>query len=272
MPELCRSVRFCLSRVNPGEVFAAAAAPKFSVHNGFAGWPSMADLGSFYELEVRCRGDVSPSTGYLINIKEIDEAVRKHALPIFDQAYRCPGSRSAPEVLRCVLLALKGPLNGLVTSIRWKLTPYYSLTMHQRSTERVIVRQQFEFAASHRLHCAQLTAAENQALFGKCNRASGHGHNYRLEPAVSLECRPVPSLNDFNLQRLEGIVDQTIIRRFDHTNLNVDVPEFAALNPSVENIARVCFDLLVAPIAAAGAVLETVTIWETDKTSCTYPG
>ena len=43
---------------------------------------------------------------------------------------------------------------------------------------RGLLHLAFEFAASHRLHCAHLSDAENRAMFGKCNHAGGHGHNY----------------------------------------------------------------------------------------------
>ncbi|MFM9169899.1 MAG: 6-carboxytetrahydropterin synthase, partial [Phycisphaerales bacterium] len=50
-----------------------------------------------------------------------------------------------------------------------------------------------------------------------------------------------------------------------------DCPEFASLNPSVENIARVCHGLLAGPLADAGMPIDHVTVWETEKTSATYP-
>jgi len=232
----------------------------------------MVGMGAYHELDVLCRGRINSMTGYLINIREIDEAVRLHALPVFQRAHRAPVAQDPPEVLQAALEALRKPLDGLLASLRWRMTPYYCLTMHEESTDRLILRQQFEFAASHRLHCATLSDQENQALFGKCNRGSGHGHNYRLEPAVVVPWKAEVPARAFNVGHLESIVDESIIRRFDHTHLNLDVPEFADLNPSVENIAKVCFELLAPPISAAGALLKSVTVWETDKTSCTYPG
>jgi 6-pyruvoyltetrahydropterin/6-carboxytetrahydropterin synthase len=70
---------------------------------------------------------------------------------------------------------------------------------------------------------------------------------------------------------LEAIVMREVIDRFDHRHLNADCAEFAALNPSVENIARVCHGLLDAPVRSGGARLRRVTVWETEKTSATYP-
>ena len=73
------------------------------------------------------------------------------------------------------------------------------------------------------------------------------------------------------IARLETLVRETVVDRFDHTHLNLDTDEFAELNPSVEHIARVCHALLADPVRAAGGCLEQVTVWETEKTSCTYP-
>ena len=70
---------------------------------------------------------------------------------------------------------------------------------------------------------------------------------------------------------LEEIVEERVVRKFDHMNLDTDVAEFRDRNSSVENIARACFDLLREPLSAAGARLMHVRVWETEKTSCTYP-
>lgn len=145
-------------------------------------------------------------------------------------------------------------------------------------TDTVLMRQQFDFAAAHRLHCPHLSAEANRELFGKCNNPRGHGHNYRVEPCVELNLagndRPA-----FTLQDLERVTATTIIDRFDHTHLNEDTAEFnveqGGLNPSVENIAKVCYGLLKPVLenefGKNGVVLRSITVWETDKTSCTYP-
>lgn len=135
---------------------------------------------------------------------------------------------------------------------------------------RVILRETFEFAASHRLHLSHRSDGENRALFGKCNNPNGHGHNYRI--AVSVE---VPAEKSADARpgfaELERIVESEIMARFDHKHLNLDCPEFAMTNPSVENIARISFEVLAEPFAAAGGRLRDVEVWETEKTSCRYP-
>jgi 6-pyruvoyltetrahydropterin/6-carboxytetrahydropterin synthase len=265
MIELARTVRFCVNLAD-----SSRSAPlSVGRHNTFAGWPAMHGLGAFYELHVTCRGQPDPVTGYLMNISAIDRAVRDHALPIVDAAVRQAPATAPGHVVARALAALQPALSCSVASIRWSLTPYYSIAMNADATDRVLMSQQFEFSAAHRLNVDSLGHEENRRIFGKCNNHNGHGHNYCIEPTVSVPLDA--SGNGLTLALLERIVDETIIRRFDHKHLNLDTAEFANLNPSVEHIAKVCHGLLFEPIFRAGGRLERVTVWETRKTSCTYP-
>jgi len=239
----------------------------------------MLGIGRHYELDIHCRGEIDPSTGYFLNIKEIDRAVRATMIPVITTAAHTPSADPA-ATLRDSLPSLNAELGGSVTSVRWQLSPYYSIEMSPtpataRPVAVALLRQQFEFAAAHRLHVATLSDAENRELFGKCNNPRGHGHNYRIEPCVEVSV-PTTGTSPFNLLDLERLTAEVIIARYDHKHLNEDTQEFGSgpggLNPSVENISKVCFDLLAPAIAAAGAVLRSVTVWETDKTSSTYPG
>jgi 6-pyruvoyltetrahydropterin/6-carboxytetrahydropterin synthase len=127
----------------------------------------------------------------------------------------------------------------------------------------VTVTQQFEFSAAHRLHSPQLSPAENQAVFGKCNRLHGHGHNYVLEVSVS---GPV----DAESGQLEGLpevaatVKRLVVDRFDHRNLNLEVEEFRQLNPTVENMVTTIWNILEAQLD--GVRLSRVRLYETPKT------
>ena len=239
----------------------------------------MSGLGRHYALDVRCRGEVDPSTGYCINIKDIDRAVRSRAIPAIAEACARGPSQHPAIALQEALAALERDRLGSVaiTSLRWQLGPYYSIEMSPQAPTVALLRQQFDFAAAHRLHVPTLSDEENRRIFGKCNNPRGHGHNYRVEPCVEVPVQqggpPALSLAEF-----ERLTVEHIIARFDHTHLNEDTAEFntarGGMNPSVENIARVCFELLSPAIRAAapGATLRNVTVWETDKTSSTYPG
>ena len=135
-------------------------------------------------------------------------------------------------------------------------------------TSAVLLRQRFEFAASHRLHCPDLDDEANRKMFGKCNNPHGHGHNYKVETCVEA---PLGGTDGPSMPAIETIVGREVIDRFDHRNLNLDCEEFRTLNPSVEHIAAVAYGRLREPIAALGGNLRSVTVWETDKTSATYP-
>ncbi len=263
---LSRTVRFAINPV-PG----SAPGP-----NGYAGNPSARGLARHYELVVNCSGQLGPRTGYLINIKDIDRAVRASTLPILQAACDSRPNLEPGELLPEILRSLATPLHGLLHTVRWKVTPYYSVEMSAAAANTVLLRQKFDFCASHRLHVASLSDEENRAFFGKCNHPGGHGHNYQFEPCieVTLDSR---GIQPFTLRDLETLADATIVQRFDHKNLNLDTIEFkdgSGANPSVENIARVCFELLDAAMrrANAKATLKSLTAWESDRTSCTYPG
>lgn len=255
MHTLTRTVRFTLSPAgNDGGA------------NGYGGRPAMRGLGRYYEFGVRCEGEPETRTGYLINIKDIDRAVRAAVVPLIQAAGEDGDPvRMMPTLLEATRAALPVP----VRSVNWRLTPHLELEAFM-AERRILIRQRFEFSASHRLHVPSLSDEENRRIFGKCNNPAGHGHNYRVEPCVAADPGSAPSFAE-----LEAIVDRHVIEPLDHKHLNDQVPAFHpdnGLNPSVENIARICFDLLDAPISQTGCELRSVTVWETDRTCATYPG
>ncbi|MFI4871489.1 MAG: 6-pyruvoyl trahydropterin synthase family protein [Phycisphaerales bacterium JB061] len=265
MVELRRTVR-----ANLGGGFAESLP---SGANGHGGQPAMSGLGTYYEFEIACSGIPDENTGYLVNIKQIDQAVRGTVLPRVHEQLLRDASVEPTGLLLTLAESLKPELPTDLVSIRWNLSPTYSLEYRMASPNSVLLRQRFEFAAAHRLNVSSLSDDQNRDIFGKCNNPSGHGHNYELEVC----CRMDLNADPFTVAMLESIVDRVVIQRFDHKHLNLDTEEFASetgLNPSVENIAKVCFDLL-SPAVAEGSgnpKLEHVTVWETPKTSCTYPG
>jgi len=101
------------------------------------------------------------------------------------------------------------------------------------------VTRRYKFAASHRLNSAQLSERQNGELYGKCNNPYGHGHDYMLEVSVT---GPLDAVSGqvVNVQALDRLVHDQILRDFDHRYFNVDVPEFMGdLVPTSENILRV---------------------------------
>lgn len=237
----------------------------------------MFGLGRHYEVTARCTGEINPTAGYLLDIKEIDRAVRDAVVPLISQAAATLESAASADPFKLVreaTLALAGHLRGNLFALRWHLDPFYSLECIMSEPSVVLLRQKFDFAAAHRLHVPSWSDEQNRQAFGKCNNARGHGHNYQVEPCVAL--RVTSAAPTFTLQHLEAVTDATVIQRFDHKHLNEDTREFATvggLNPSVENIAKIFFGLLAPEIkkASPDAELRSITVWETDRTCATYP-
>ena len=128
--------------------------------------------------------------------------------------------------------------------------------------------RRYIFSASHRLHRDDLSEAENLDVYGKCNNPHGHGHNYALEVTASGQVDPRTGMV-CNLVDLDSTVQQKILARFDHMNLNLS-PEFAAQVPTTENLSVAIFDILKQNFSAAH--LEKVRLEETGKNSFEYCG
>ncbi len=107
----------------------------------------------------------------------------------------------------------------------------------------VLMSRRAEFSAAHFYHNPDWTPAENQRVFGKCSNLQGHGHNYVAEITVSGE---VDQQTGFvmDLQKLKQIMQDEILVPFDHRHLNKEVPEFASLVPTTENLAIVIWNRL----------------------------
>lgn len=271
MLELSRTIRFCLNDPPPGE--PGADARPGAKDNTFAAWPAMRGLGRYYELGVTCRGVADPTTGYFINIKHIDKAVHEHALPRFHHALADPVGVAMGGLMRGLIGALNPALHDSVILVTLRLTPTYRVALRSHDMDHVLIRQRYEFSAAHRLHVPDLSDAENRKVFGKCNNPAGHGHNYRLEVAVRVPIDRQGRTAD--VEQIDALVNRHAVEQLDHKHLNTDVPRFADLNPSVENIVRVIWDMLADPVEeglGGGAGLEELSVWETSKTVCTYRG
>ena len=224
----------------------------------------MRGLGRFYQVTVTCAGEADAVTGYFLNIKQIDAAVRAQVLPHLAEVIERDGGMRLGEVMQQMLQRLQPGLGDTVETVRLELTPFYSLSIGSEDMDHVVLRQQFEFAAAHRLHVETLSDEQNREVFGKCNNPSGHGHNYRLEVTVRV---PIDEAgNVMAVEQLDQVVNERVIERLDHKHLNLDVPQFQDRNPSVENIAKVIWGML----EPASLDVEEVSVWETGKTVCTY--
>ena len=131
---------------------------------------------------------------------------------------------------------------------------------------KLTLHRKYSFAASHRLHSAELSEEENWRAYGKCNNPYGHGHNYEVEVAVSGPVDPETGMIA-NLADLDRFVQSEVLDAFDHTYLNEEVPAFQQIVPTTENVCREIFRRLKTFPAAQ---LEGVRIQETSLNSFEY--
>lgn len=117
------------------------------------------------------------------------------------------------------------------------------------------------FAAAHRLALDTLSLAENTEIYGLCARENGHGHNYHVEITIKGEVDERTGMI-IDLVKLHQLLKDKVLLPFDHTFLNKDVPYFAAVVPTAENIALHIRDLLDEPVRAIGARLHKVRLVE----------
>ena len=125
------------------------------------------------------------------------------------------------------------------------------------------------FNAAHRLFRKDWSDEKNNAVFGKCNNPNFHGHNYVLEVwiegAIDTETGYV-----IDLKIVKDLIKNEITDRFDHKNLNLDCKEFLNLNPTAENIAVVCWNLLRTELDTKYEL--SIKLWETENNLVEYAG
>lgn len=134
---------------------------------------------------------------------------------------------------------------------------------------QVAVFRKEHFNAAHRLFNPDWDDATNFKVFGKCANPHYHGHNYELVVKVI----GVPDAKTgyvIDLKLLSDVITEQVTERFDHRNLNLDIPEFKDLNPTAENIAIVIFNLLRPKIDCNLKLL--VRLYETEKNFVEYEG
>ena len=134
---------------------------------------------------------------------------------------------------------------------------------------RVSVYRKSHFNAAHRLHNPAWDEARNKEIFGVCNNANYHGHNYDLIVKVTGTIDPATGYV-IDMKILQDLVDEHVISRFDHKNLSLDTEEFRNLNPTAENIVVVIWNIL-RPYIDSDKDLK-VKLYETERNFVSYDG
>lgn len=131
------------------------------------------------------------------------------------------------------------------------------------------VTRKVHFNAAHRLHNPDKSDAWNREVFGKCNSPNWHGHNYTLE--VTVAGVPDPETGYVvDLGHLKRIVEERVLEKLDHKNLNLDVDFLEGVLPSTENVAVAIWNELE-PAIPSGR-LHAVRLYETERNVAEYRG
>lgn len=215
----------------------------------FGKWASPFNHGHNFVLHVTTVGSLDPSTGMVVNIKDIDDVIQNQVVQLYDQKSindEIEEFKTLAASTENIVKDIAGRLTNIPVAKLTRLdlyeTPTLCTSLDIQSNMLTLTRT-YEFAASHRLHSDALSDAENVEIFGKCNHIHGHGHNYLLEVTVTGEQDPRTGFI-VDLEKLDDSVNKLVVDRYDHRNLNVDVPELHGKNPTSEVVALAIFQEL----------------------------
>ncbi|MCP2730799.1 6-carboxytetrahydropterin synthase [Limnofasciculus baicalensis] len=226
--------------------------------------------GHNYVLFVSLIGEVD-KYGMVQNLSEVKKVLQQEVTSQLDYAYLNDTWSEFQQTL---------PTTENIARVIWaRLAPHLPLvniqlfehpelwTDYQGNSMEAHLTVSTHFSAAHRLAHPHLSYEDNCEMYGKCARPNGHGHNYHLEVTVKGEIDPRTGMI-VDLGALQKVIDNYVVEPFDHTFLNKDIPYFAEIVPTAENIAIYIRDLLQLPIQELGANLHKVKLIESPNNSC----
>ncbi|WP_017300943.1 6-carboxytetrahydropterin synthase [Nodosilinea nodulosa] len=225
--------------------------------------------GHNYVLYVSMTGDLD-EYGMVLNLSDVKQVIKQEVTAQLDFSYL---NDVWPEFQHTL------PTTEYLAKVIWdRLAPHLPLVNIQLFEHpelwsdysgnhmEAFLTVSTHFSAAHRLASPRLSYEENCEIYGKCARPHGHGHNYHLEVSVKGQIDPRTGML-VDLAALQAAIDEHVVEPFDHTFLNKDIPYFAEVVPTAENIAVHIRDLLQGPIAALGASLHRVKLIESPNNS-----
>ena len=135
----------------------------------------------------------------------------------------------------------------------------------------IYITRRERFNAAHRLFKPEYSDEKNLQVFGKCSNPNWHGHNYTLFVTVKGDVNPDTGFL-VNLKDLSYLIDQRVIEKLDHRNINLEVDFMDGKLASTENLAIGIWHELTDPIKEMGAELHSVKLYETENNFVEYFG
>lgn len=135
----------------------------------------------------------------------------------------------------------------------------------------IYITRKESFSAAHKLSRPDWSEEKNFEVFGKCSNPNWHGHNYTLWVTVKGEVNPETGFV-VNLSDVSRIIQQKVLSKVDHKNLNSDVDFLKGKLTSTEVLAMEIWKQLDPAIRELGSQLHCVKIQETEKNFVEYYG
>jgi 6-pyruvoyltetrahydropterin/6-carboxytetrahydropterin synthase len=226
--------------------------------------------GHNYVLYVSLIGDVD-KYGMVQNLSNVKRVIKQEVISQLDYGYL---NDVWPEFQQTL------PTTENIARVIWhRLAPHLPLVNiqlfehpdlwadYKGNNMEATLTVKTHFSAAHQLALPELSQDQNNEIYGKCARPNGHGHNYHLEISVAGEIDPRTGML-VDLVALQKAIDDYVVEPFDHTFLNKDIPYFAKVVPTAENIALYIAQLLQEPIRELGGELDKVKLIESPNNSC----
>ncbi len=226
--------------------------------------------GHNYVLFVSLEGDLD-KYGMVENLSVVKQVIKREVTSQLNYSYLNDTWSEFEQTL---------PTTENIARVIWhKLAPHLPLvniqlfeqpelwTDYQGNNMEATLTVKTHFSAAHRLAIPTISFEENQEIYGKCARPNGHGHNYHLEVTVAGEIDDRTGML-VDLGKLQSAIDKYVVEPFDHTFLNKDIPYFAEVVPTAENIAVRIADLLRSPVKELGCELDKIKLIESPNNSC----
>lgn len=127
------------------------------------------------------------------------------------------------------------------------------------------------FSSAHKLWNNKLSEQENNDIFDKCAYPNFHGHNYVLFVTVKGN---IDSKSGYviDAKLLKRIINEKIIDKLDHRNLNLDVDFLQGVNPTAENLIYHFWQELEKEINNDDRKLYKIKLYETENNIAEYYG
>jgi 6-pyruvoyltetrahydropterin/6-carboxytetrahydropterin synthase len=226
--------------------------------------------GHNYVLYVSMEGELD-KYGMVLNLSDVKHVIKREVTSQLDFSYLNEAWEEFQQTLpttEAIARAIWNRLAPHLPLVRIQLFEHPELWADYEGHDmEAYLTISTHFSAAHRLALPHLTLEQNSEIYGKCARVNGHGHNYHLEVTIKGDMDPRTGMIA-DLVAFQKAVDDYIVEPLDHTFLNKDIPFFADVVPTAENIAVYIRDLLKQPICEIGASLHKVKLIESPNNSC----